>query len=100
MSETTRPDGPEKRPLTDREKFNLITDTVAGPNLRLKDNLYQGLAVLVCILLGAGIGFLTVTDQKLGALAGGFIGLVVGFLASGTFLMIYRAVKHSRGEHD
>jgi hypothetical protein len=33
-------------------------------------------------------------------MAGGFTGLVVGFFASGIFLMIYRAVKHIRGQHD
>ena len=100
MSEQKPPVETPKQPLTERQAYNLVTDTIGGPNLRLKDNLYQGLAMLVCLLLGAGIGFLAMTDGLIGALVGGFIGLLVGVFASGFFLMIYRAVKHARGQHD
>jgi len=31
---------------------------------------------------------------------GGLGGLIIGFLVSGIFLMIYRAVKHASGDHD
>lgn len=86
--------------ITGRQAYNLVTDTVGGPNVRLKDNLYQGMAILVCLLLGAGIGFLAMTDGLTGALLGGFSGLVVGLFGSGIFLMVYRAVLHARGRHD
>jgi hypothetical protein len=36
----------------------------------------------------------------MGALLGGFIGLLVGLFGSGIVLMILRAVKHARGQHD
>jgi hypothetical protein len=91
---------PQSKKLTGRETYNLITDTVAGPNLRWKDNLFQGLAILVSIGLGVLIGWLVAADPKIGALAGGFIGLVAGTLISGLFLMIFRGVRHAQGKHD
>jgi hypothetical protein len=101
MNETTPPEISPKRPLTGRQTYNLVSDTVTGPNLRLKDNLYQGLFILVCLVIGVGIGFLIVTEERLqGALYGGLIGLIVGLFASGIFLMIFRAVKHARRKHD
>ena len=100
MSEQKPPDETPKQPMTGRQAYNLVTDTVGGLNMRLKDNLYQGLSILVCLLLGAGIGFLAMTDGLMGALLGGFIGLLAGLFGSGLFLMIYRAVKHTRGKHD
>lgn len=86
--------------FTRRQVYNLFTDIVGGLNVRLKDNLFQGLAILICLLLGAGIGFLAAFDRGFGALLGGSIGLVAGLLGSGLFLMIYRAVKHALGKHD
>lgn len=100
MSEQPKPDESREQPMTSRQTYNLFTDTVTGPNVRLKDNLYQGLAILACMLLGAGIGFLVMSDGVAGALVGGFIGMVVGLLGSGIYLMIYRTVRHARGKHD
>jgi hypothetical protein len=100
MSEQKPPDERPKPSLTGRQAYNLVTDTVGGPNVRLKDNLYQGLAILVCLALGAGIGFLVTTDGVMGALLGGLIGVVAGLFGSGIFLMIYRTVMHARGKHD
>jgi len=94
------PDDKPEQPMTNRQTFNVVTDTVIGPNIRLKDNLFQGLAVLVCLVLGAGIGAIVVTDRVPGALVGGFIGILVGLFGSGIFLMIFRAVCHARGKHD
>ncbi len=88
------------QPLTGKQAYNLVTDTVGGPNVRLKDNLFQGLTILVCLFLGAGIGCLVVSDRVTGAVFGGFIGLLVGLFGSGIFLMIYRAVNHALGKHD
>lgn len=100
MSEQKSADEAPKQPLTGRQVYNLVSDTVTGPNLRLKDNLYQGLTILICLALGAGIGFLAATDGLMGALLGGFIGLLVGLFGSGLFLMILRAMRHARGQHD
>ena len=95
----TPPDLP-KQPLNPREQYNLVTDTVAGPNVRLKDNVYQGLAILLCLMAGAGVGAWLMEDPLTGLAAGGLVGLVAGLLGSGIFLMIYRAVKHARGQHE
>lgn len=100
MSEDNSGQNSPKQVMTDRQVYNLVSDTIAGPNVRLKDNLYQGLAILICLLLGAGIGFLAISDGLLGALLGGFIGLLAGLFGSGIFLMIFRSVKHARGQHD
>jgi hypothetical protein len=92
---------PPKQPLTNRDEFNLITDTVAGPNVRLKDNLYQGLAILVCLVLGASVGlFIPAEERGMAVGIGAFVGLFIGLIGSGIFLMVYRAVKHARGQHD
>ena len=100
MSESKQPGKTPGKPLTGRQTYNLVSDTVTGPNVRLKDNLYQGLAILAGLILGGLIGYLVVHDQPMGAIVGGAGGLLVGLFGSGIFLMIYRAVKHSRGEHD
>lgn len=101
MSEAKPPKEPAKPSLTERQAYNLVSDTVTGANVRLKDNLYQGLAILVCLALGAGIGsFLVHSDRLMGALLGGFAGVLVGLFGSGLFLMIYRAIKHAWNQHD
>jgi hypothetical protein len=89
-----------KQPLSDRQAYNLVTDTVVGPNVRRKDNLYQALVILVFVILGAGLGVLMFDDYRPGLLCGAFGGLVGGVFGSGIFLMIYRVIKHSRGQHD
>lgn len=86
--------------MTGREEYNEITDLVFGPNLRWKDNVVQGIAIFVCLLLGAAIGAAVVPERVPGALAGGFVGMVVGLLGSGAVLMIYRLIMHIRGRHD
>jgi hypothetical protein len=86
--------------MTDRQTYNVVTDTVMGPNVRLKDNVVQGIAILVCLLLGTGIGAAVVEERVPGALVGGFLGLLAGLFGSGLFLMIYRFVMHVRGRHD
>src|SRR5262245_32092229 len=93
-----RPAGP--RPSSGKEAYNIVTDTVIGVNARKWDNLFQAVAILVCLVLGVGIGFLATKDAMLGMMAGGFIGLLAGLFGSGLFLMIYRAVRHAKGKHD
>ena len=86
--------------LSGQENYNLITDTVVGLNLRVSDNVFQAIAVLVCLVLGAAIGALNADEKLFGALLGGAIGMVVGVFTSGIFLMIYRGVRHLKGKHD
>ncbi|MDA1053556.1 MAG: hypothetical protein O3C40_24170 [Planctomycetota bacterium] len=86
--------------LTNRQAYNVVSDTVVGANLRVKDNLFQAIAIAACMVIGAGIGAAVVRERLPGALVGGFAGLVFGFFGSGIFLMIFRAVKHIRGRHD
>jgi hypothetical protein len=86
--------------LNERETYNIVTDTVTGANLRWKDNLFQGIAITVCLVLGAAIGALITMDPILGPVAGGFCGLLVGLFGSGLFLMVYRAIQHGRGKHE
>ena len=100
MGESEQSSNDQKEPLTNRETYNLVTDTMTGPNLWLKDNVIQGVVIVACVLLGAEIGALVVEDWRPGVLVGAFIGLVVGTLGSGMFLMVYRAVRHIRGQHD
>ena len=81
-----------------QESYNTFTDTVTGPNVRLKDNVFQGLCVLAGMILGVGIGALVALQYAfsvlVGCLVGGAGGLLLSVLASGFILMIYRAIKH------
>ena len=86
--------------VTGRAAYNIVTDIVTGPNIRLKDNLVQGIAIFVCLCIGVGIGVALAREWLAGALVGGLVGLVLGLLGSGMFLMVYRTVRHIRGRHD
>ncbi|TVS07975.1 MAG: hypothetical protein EA424_29160 [Planctomycetaceae bacterium] len=107
---TDRPDEPDaEEPIdaelvdpdvTGREAYNVISDTVTGVNVRVSDNVFQAIAILVCLALGAGIGAAAFQERVPAALVGGFIGLVVGLFGSGIWLMCYRAIRHLRGRHD
>ena len=86
---------PEKG-LSSKETYNVVSDTLVGVNVRKKDNIIQGLIIIVTVIIGLVIG------QMYGGflMLGGLGGLIIGFLVSGIFLMIYRAVKHASGDHD
>jgi uncharacterized membrane protein YedE/YeeE len=97
----TPPEEPAPQPMTAKQTYNLVSDTAVGVNVRWKDNLFQALAIFVCLVLGAAIGYVvTPRDVVTGAIFGGFLGLLVGLFGSGLFLMIFRAVMHVRGKHD
>lgn len=81
--------------LTDPEAPIISRNLEGELNLNPKDNLFQGIAILVFTLIGAGIGVLIgISDAPWwgAAMVGGFGGLVVGFFASGIFLMIYHGL--------
>lgn len=103
MSEEREPTSGDEKPddgLTGRQTYNIVSDTVTGVNVRLKDNLIQALAIVVCVVLGAAVGAAVIEVRLAGAAVGGFVGLFVGWIGSGVFLMVYRAVMHIRGRHD
>ena len=77
------------------EVYNIVSDTVAGINVRWKDNVIQFAVIAACVPIGALIGALAMEDWRPGVLIGGFVGLLVGFFGSGTFLMIYRFIRHA-----
>ena len=97
-----------------RKTWNIVTDTVTGPNVRAKDNLYQALVVGACLLIGAAVGaviaMIYLADPQnefgaagkagIGAGLGGLLGLIVGVIGSGGFLAVYRLIRHLRGHHD
>jgi hypothetical protein len=68
-------------------EFQEVADKVGlVPNLRPRDNLVQGLAVLGTTILGVIVGLLTVGGRN-GALFGALAGIVAGGLISGLVLM-------------
>jgi hypothetical protein len=95
-------DQPEDRrkQLSGREQYNIVTDLATGVNVRWRDNLFQGLAILAFIIIGGLVGWWLGGWGLPGLLAGAIIGMIAGWLISGTVLMIYRAVRHAQGKHD
>jgi hypothetical protein len=96
----------EGGPLTGCEVYNAVTDLATGPNVRWRDNLFQGLVILAFAGAGALWGLTHRKEKLLGMEPGGLLvgfgllaGLVVGLVASGAFLMGFRAVRHARGRH-
>jgi hypothetical protein len=103
MTESPNPYQPPTTPIepksgTGRAAYNIVSDTVTGANVRFKDNAIQALVIFICLVMGVLIGAVVADGE--GAVAGGFIGLLVGLFGSGLFLMIYRALMHVRGRHD
>lgn len=90
-----------------RAAYNVVTDTVTGVNVRWSDNKFQAVFVFISIIVAASLGALLAAINAQwnlpwygGALIGSFAGLVSGVLASGIFLMFYRAARHLKGKHD
>lgn len=89
---------PRPRDTSGREAYNVVTDTLTGPNLRRRDNLLQAAFIGVCLLIAVPIG--AFFGGCGGALLAVLAALIVGVIVSGAFLGIYRAVRHYRGQHD
>ncbi|GAB5404582.1 MAG: hypothetical protein Aurels2KO_28130 [Aureliella sp.] len=90
-----------------KESYNIVADTVTGVNVRWSDNKFQAIFVFVSIVIALLFGaILALLNPRWnlpwygGALVGSFLGLVFGILASGVFLMFYRAARHLKGKHD
>lgn len=90
-----------------RAAYNVVSDTVGGLNVRGSDNLFQAVFIGVTMVLGVIVGAVVVLTYDTGGLPwwmGGIMGavggMVVGFFASGIYLMVYRLVRHAKGKHD
>lgn len=68
-------------------------DAWLSPNMRVRDNVLQGLFTVVCVLVLSVWGFFFENRTFEGILHGTVAGLVVGFLVSGFFLMVYRIFR-------
>ena len=120
----------EKKGITSKEAYSIVSDTVVGINARKSDNLLQVKITIITIIIGAIIGVIfdgnTEASEQLpshlqhlvkepvlkvalgvvglenhtGLVAGAVAGLILGFLGSGFYLMVYRAVKHASGDHE
>jgi len=97
---------PAESVSSNRATYNVISDTVVGLNVRKSDNKFQAISALVSAVFGSLVGAVLAAMNAqwnlpwfAGALIGAFLGLVVGVFASGIFLMIYRAIRHFKGEH-
>ena len=86
--------------LTGQQTYNVISDLGVGPNVRLKDNVLQAICIFISTVLGVVFGIVGWNFRFEAIVLGGFAGLLVGLFGSGTFIMIYRLLQHSRGKHD
>ena len=108
--ETSIDPHPENKPSEDlsagHAAYNIVSDTVFGLNTRKGDNKFQAKCISVSVLvLATGGAVLAALNRDLdlpwygGALIGAFAGLVTGVFGSGIYLMVYRAVRHMKGDH-
>jgi hypothetical protein len=68
--------------------YDLLADKIGGvPNVRKKDNLFQGIFVGLSALVGVLIGWFA-GGWPLGVPLGALGGLVIGTLISGVVLMV------------
>ena len=88
----------DKKEITSKDTYNIVSDTVVGINARKSDNLLQAKIVIITIIVGVIFG--GVFFGKIGLGLGAFAGLIIGFLGSGFYLMVFRAVKHASGDHE
>jgi hypothetical protein len=95
---------------TDQQKYNMVSDTVIGANLRISDNLFQLAVIVACIAILAPLGAFVAAqsaspESRNGAMVGGALmgtlaALILGVLSSGVILMVYRGLQHLLGKHD
>lgn len=81
----------QQQPDSQRKSYDNFADKIGlVPNVRLKDNLIQGLVVGALTLIGALVGFFVPSDtpRSVGAGVGALAGLIGGGFLSGLVLMI------------
>ena len=92
----TRMQSPQRRNEA-MDTYQLMADTVGGvPNLRGKDNLYQGIAIAVSVVIGAGVGAAIAGTWWIGAMFGTLIALIVSVFVSGSVLMVLGWIRAAR----
>lgn len=64
-----------------------------SPRLRSRDNVVLVAITATCLALGAAVGSVVVEERLPGALTGGVIGMVAGFIGSGVLQIVSRAVR-------
>lgn len=73
---------------TDQIRYEVVGSVGEGLNLRLRDNLLQGIAILGCAAAGAVIGYNALTGSPwLGVVYGAVIGMIGGAFVSGLLLL-------------
>lgn len=86
---------PEERQKNRGEGYNTVAETVGLiPSLRLRDNVIQGITVVVVTGIAALVGLLT--DGTEGLAIGSLLGLVGSLLISGAVLMVVGWVRAAR----
>jgi hypothetical protein len=70
------------------------------PDTHWNDNVIQLGLILAAVAVGAVVGRFCIADKTAGLIVGAFGGLVVGLLGSGTFLIVYRALRNPRQQDD
>ncbi len=90
-----------------RAAYNIVSDTVVGLNTRTADNRLQAKCILIAVPACAIIAMVLAAlipawdlPWYAAAMIGGVAGLILGTFGSGIFLMVYRGVRHLKGEHD
>ena len=91
------PSPPPQEHAAPGDQYRIVTDLVAGPNLRWRDNVFQAAFIALSVATSVAVG--AVLGGVEGAGIGGMAGLIGGLLVSGAALGIYRAVRHARGDH-
>jgi hypothetical protein len=78
----------QQRPDSSRKSYDAFADKIGMvPNVRFKDNVIQGIVVVVFALIGA-LGGYYVTSDLSGAGYGALAGLTTGGFLSGLVLMV------------
>lgn len=91
---TSRP-APSARPSDPLADYHRVADTVGGlPNLRVKDNLYQTIFILIVTAAAAIAGY--ILGGAAGAILGVLFGLLGSVLLSGIVLMVLGFIRAAR----
>jgi len=78
------------------ETYQAVAETVGMiPSLRVKDNVFQAIVVVVFVFIGGGGGYIT-SGTGMGALAGVAGGLISGIFLSGLVLMVFGFTRRSK----
>jgi hypothetical protein len=57
MSQSNDSEDQSSKLFTAGDAYRTVSDTVTGPNVRFKDNLFQAIAVVVGAVIGAPLGY-------------------------------------------